>query len=575
VRGPFARFDRLSLLLWALRASAALMGVAHAAISIHDHMMNEDGISYLDLGDRNARGDWLPVSSMWSPLYPLLLGLVMRVSQPSPRWEFAVAHLLTLAIYIGALAAFEFFWRGIWRATSNERSATNATIGLPPWAWWLAGYAIFVWSSVVLIRFRAVTPDMLVAALVYGAAGLLVRTASTERPVRIHAALGGVLGAAYLAKAVMFPLGFLFLAAAVGLAWRSPERRRASVVGLAAFMLIAAPLIALTSAAAGRLTFGEAGQFTYLKHVNGLSYPYNASEIPDGLGTPVHPIRIVHEGPTVYEFATPIAGTYPPGYDPGYWVEGLTPRLELERQARHAVQNVVWYGELFFRQLGGPLALVLVLLWMGREQRPRAAWPFAIVGVASLALGLYALVYVEGRYIAPFVVMFLAGALSLVRLADSAPARRVMTAAGMLVPALIVVELAVFDAPYVRRFGTPGRLTWERQTATARADAPWRIAEALGRLGVRPGDPIGFIGYSFGATFARLAKVRIVAEMPWEETDRFWSLDPGGRAEVLDAFGRVGAVALVTEVPPPAGAEQDWVELDGSGRYALMLKGGS
>jgi hypothetical protein len=150
-----------------------------------------------------------------------------------------------------------------------------------------------------------------------------------------------------------------------------------------------------------------------------------------------------------------------------------------------------------------------------------------------------------------------------------------MTAAGMLVPALIVVELAVFDAPYVRRFGTPGRLTWERQTATARADAPWRIAEALGRLGVRPGDPIGFIGYSFGATFARLAKVRIVAEMPWEETDRFWSLDPGGRAEVLDAFGRVGAVALVTEVPPPAGAEQDWVELDGSGRYALMLKGGS
>src|SRR5918995_641945 len=100
--------------------------------------------------------------------------------------------------------------------------------------WRAIGYALFVWSSVVLIRFRSVTPDMLVAGIVYLAAALLVRigSAATPRPAT-HALFGGVLGLGYLTKAVMFPVGFVFLGAAAVLEWKRERRFRDWLVGAA------------------------------------------------------------------------------------------------------------------------------------------------------------------------------------------------------------------------------------------------------------------------------------------------------------------------------------------------------
>lgn len=42
-----------------------------------------DGISYLDLGDADLRGDWsAAANAYWSPLYPYLLGAAMRILHP-------------------------------------------------------------------------------------------------------------------------------------------------------------------------------------------------------------------------------------------------------------------------------------------------------------------------------------------------------------------------------------------------------------------------------------------------------------------------------------------------------------
>jgi hypothetical protein len=86
---------------------------------------------------------------------------------------------------------------------------------------------------------------------------------------------------------------------------------------------------------------------------------------------------------------------------------------------------------------------------------------------------------------------------------------------------------------------------------------------------------VGFIGYSFGATFARLAKVRIVAEMPGPEATLFWQLDSAGRTRVLESFARAGACVVISEVPPPQSSADDWAELGGSGRYAIFVRNGS
>jgi hypothetical protein len=574
---PNEKWSRQSShLLLALRLAAILIGAAHAAISVRDHMMNEDGIQYLDLGDRYATGQWSPVNSVWSPLYPLLLGLAVRIARPGPRWEFMVAHLLTLALFVVALACFEFFWGSVQRQVREEvHAAGDAPIILPGWAWWASGYALFVWSSVVLIRFRAVTPDMLLAALVYLAAGFLVRIASNRAHARDHLGLGGVLGLAYLAKAVMFPVGILFLGAA---AWLHRRRRRALrtwLVAPAAFLALAGPLVLALSMQKGRLSTGDAGSFTYLKHVNGLAYPYRTGQIPAALGTPVHPIRRVHESPAVYEFSAPVPGTYPLGYDPSYWTEGLSPRLAPRQQLRVLAGSAVFYAGLFLREQGGALAVLLLLLWLGRETWGRALaarWPLALIGLAAGALGLYAVVYTEGRYVAPFVVMIWGGLLSLVRLPGSKHAWRALAAAGVLVPALIVVEIAAFDARYVT---SPAAFVRQWRAAAQRMDSPWRIAEAVHGLGIRHGAPIGFIGYSYGATFARLARVRIVAEMATEEADQFWESAPEHRDEVFDSFRRAGAAAVITEVPPPAASRAGWTELGRSGRYALLLEPGA
>ena len=73
-----------------------------------------DSISYLDQADAWLRGDWrTAVNAMWSPLYPWLLGLVLRVCRPSPYQEFTAARLLNFLIYAGALAAFAYCLRGL------------------------------------------------------------------------------------------------------------------------------------------------------------------------------------------------------------------------------------------------------------------------------------------------------------------------------------------------------------------------------------------------------------------------------------------------------------------------------
>jgi hypothetical protein len=84
--------------------------------------MNPDGISYLDMASEAARtGPASLVNGDWSPLYPALLGLTIRLFHPSPEHEFAFVHAVNWVIFAGVLVCFVFFLQA-WFATRRAET---------------------------------------------------------------------------------------------------------------------------------------------------------------------------------------------------------------------------------------------------------------------------------------------------------------------------------------------------------------------------------------------------------------------------------------------------------------------
>lgn len=548
------------------RLLAVGLGAVHTWVAVVQGAMSEDGISYLDMGDAYLRGDWaMAINTVWSPLYACLLGLCNWLLRPSMAWEFSIVHIVNFALYLLALVCFEFFWRQFEpiRHPYTAGRGHADEIGLPDWAWFALGYTFFIWVSLCLIKIWVVTPDMLMSAIVYLAAGLLLRLAKGDATWTNFVLFGLILGVAYLTKSVMFPLAFIFLLmggyVAGGWRWALPR----ILVSVLAFLLLAAPFVSVLSLSKGRLTFGDAGRLTFLRYANGIPYPHWQSGLVSGVGKPVHPARQIHTDPAVFEFASPIGGTYPLSYDPSYWYEGVVPRFDLQRQTVLLIQSALFYIGLFARQLGAVVAVMLTfsLTAPGTVARLRSCKSaIGLVCVALAAFGAYALVYVESRYIAVFLVLFWGALLACVRLPDGVASRRLLVVGSGIMVCSLLINIGAFNLEGLRDvMMAPAR---SRTSAEAPSYGPVKFARSLTALGLKRGDKIAFIGYAFGAFFARLARVQIVAEIPPAEAERFWHLSLPDRSDVMAAIAKTGATFIV--------ADRVWprVPLDGWERVA-------
>jgi len=535
-RGMTALLLCLAVLLGALQAWDAR------------HAMNPDGVSYLDMADAYLRGDWhMAVNAHWSPLYSWLLGLAMLVLKPSPYWQFASAHLVNFAVYLWALGCFHFLLAGLMRHV--RRHAEDGTVGLPQWAWLVLGYCLFAWSSLTLITVKAVTPDLCVAGFAYLITGLLLRIRTGSAGWGTFVGLGAALGLGYLAKAVLFPLAFIFLAVgffAVGNLRKAVPRLLAAFV---VFLAVGSPFIIALSKAKGRPTFGESGKLAYAWFVNGVvegTTPilYWQDRCPEA-GTPRHPARRIFDDPAAYEFGNPIGGTYPMWYDPGYWYEGVESRFDLRGHAKCLMASARTYSDIFFSHQFPLIVGVLVLYLMGARgwrcvRDLAASWPVLVPALA--ALGMYSLVYVEGRYVGGFVALFWLSVLSGVRLPDSDASRRVASR--------VSAAVAIVAAGYVGMLGAKSVWHLARDWGKWRDGSDhlhWQIADDLHRSGIRRGDKVASIGWTFSAYWARLAGVRIVAEIPLEGAGRFWEASDSVQAEAIKALTDTGAKVIVAQ----------------------------
>ena len=569
----------------------AIVAGASQAWTARDTMAT-DGISYLEMGDAFAHGHaGALINGYWSPLYPAAIGIAFAVTHPSPRREFAVVHGVNFLIFLLAAASFEFFLRSLLAACRHNRE------NLPAWFVQVAGYVIFLWTSLCLITVSITSPDMLLAMFAFLATGILLRIASGSMTWPYFAGLGIVLGLGYIAKAPLFPLSFVFLAVAMILARISHVPVRRSFLALFLFVVLASPLVFMLSSTKHRLTFGDSGRLNYAWYVDGATYRHwqgeplgipsevapHWTEGPVSTGVPEHPTRRILDSPSVFEFAGSTGGTYPVWYDPSYWNEGLRAPFDARQQLRKILSNARYMYALLLNvhavqlfQSGHAYLLfspILVLSWLTLicfGVRPRMS-AFRIVALpvilpALAAFMMYLLVYSEPRHLAPFVALFYTGCFAALQIR------------GRMAPGF---QLKIISCAIVLAFALTAGLPSSHTAFAATRPEPspsedWQVVEGLRQIGVGEGVRVGSLTYSNHdhVKWARMARAKIVAELfsgaYVTSEDGFWKADEATRNRIIGALARAGAEIVVSRrlpegVPPPAG----WRRI-GATRYFVL-----
>jgi hypothetical protein len=533
---------------------------------IFRYTMISDGVSYLDIGDAYLRGDWAAaLNAYWSPMYSWCLGLALYLLKPSIWWEFITIHFVNLIIYLLALVCFRFFLHSVLRALKEQTTTeSDDSVPLSEGALIALGYCLFLWCSLVLIEVGRVTPDLLVAAVVFLIAGYLVE-------LRVHhsywkfALFGALSGAAYLGKGIMFPLGFGFLAILLF----SGKRSRARICGVllsgVVFLMVCSPFIFALSKAKGRLTFGDTGKVAYAAMVSPGTPLIHWQGEPAGSGVPRHPTRKLMDDPPVFEFGEPVRGSYPPWDDPSYWNEGVQPRFHLRAQLRVLVLSALAY-ERFLLAESGLLAGVLIFLFIGgKSTRSAIAFNWPLLAAACLSLGAYSLVLVVNRYIGASMVLLFVAIFAGIRLPKGAKfeSESKYVAAAIAIAVLLTVAGHIVDNAYT--------------TLTVGAEPPGKdqikAAVGLENMGLRAGDKVAVVGYGIFNHWARLGRFKIVAEaaalgLPSRD---FWAESPERRNSAYECLSRAGARAVIAWDPPASALDPRWQRISDTGYYAYFF----
>jgi 4-amino-4-deoxy-L-arabinose transferase-like glycosyltransferase len=553
---PRRNLQLLRAVFWFVTACAGFLQVWSARFSV-----SPDGNCYLDIASAYLNGDWNhAVNAYWSPLFPWLLAICLWVFHPSPYWESTLLHLLNFIALLVSLLSFEFFFRSFLHLRKHFNWDGENDRELPELAWWALGYGLFLSTSLFILTSSLTMPDMWVAAATYLVAGLILRIWTQGGSWGLFTVLGFALGCAYLTKTFYFPMTFIFLPTA-WLATGNPRKTlKQAILAFVIFALIAGPWIATLSRAKNRVTFGDVGKLSFAMMIDQIQQPL-FWQGENGTGTPKHPVRQLLTHPRIFEFGTPVGGSYPPVFDQSYWMEGVTPYFSFRGQLRVLRQSAGTMFKFFGDQIEFAAGL-LCLFFLLRSKRECVAllrkqsylWVPPLIACFS-----YALVLVEGRYVAPFILLLWVAAFSC--LLACAPQLTSRSAVAMVLAILSVTGLRIAKSA-----------TSDLLTVLAKpANLDWEIAQALHHLGIQPGDKVAGLSRVAEAHWARLAGVKIVSEIPLGEERIFWTASPDLQRQIFGILAGTGAKIVVTKDPPPCAINTGWLPLGTTGYYVLPL----
>lgn len=550
------RESRNRMLTAVFPAVALLLGLCQAWAG--RHLMNPDGVSYIDMADAYLRGDWhSALNPYWSPFYPWILSAGLRVFHPSAYWEFPVVHLVNFGIYGFTVCCFHFFLLKLIQYDRAQRQERQLA-AIPKAIWVSVGYTVFIVFSLEWIGLEVVAPDMCVAGVIFLASGLVLRMCAGRTSWTLPFLLGICLGAAYLIKvATALPVILCFV-----LAGMAPGRPRAWLrlaILCAGMLLVAGPYIRVLSQRQGRLTFSEAGKLNYAWYVNAVPNHW-LGELP-GSGKPLHPHTKLLNYPAAFAYDRSAPGTYPGWFDPAYWYDGVTPHLDVRRQLYVIKTNAQLLFDLIFDRfqvglIAGMLALYLFCGgWRLTLRALGSRW--FLLAPASLAVGMYCLIWIESRFFGAVLTVFWMGVLSALPLPDRPEARRVLSciaAAAVLVTLAPVVETTLLGA---YRSAPPTQ---------------WQVADFLQRTGIEPGDPVAVIGHVNRCGWARLARVQIIAEIPHESEADFDAANDEVKSKALGALFSTGVRAVVADHRVESGCRSGWRAAGQTGFYVCTAE---
>jgi len=532
------------------------------------YAMSSDGVSYLDIADAYFRGDWKSaINAYWSPLYSWCLGLALYLVKPSIWWEFITVNTVNFLIYVGALFCFRFLLHCVVRSLrENVAIASSDSVPLSESALQMLGYSLFLWCSLILIEVGKVAPDLLAAGLVFLIAGCLVELSNRHSYAKF-ALFGALAGVAYLARSIMFPLGFGLLAILLFSGKRSKTRVLGVLLSAAAFLIVCSPFILALSKTKGRFTFGDTGKLAYAEFVSPRPPGVHWQGKPAGSGTPMHPTRKLLDDPPVFEFGEPISGTYPPCDDPSYWNEGMRWRFRLRDQLHVLVAGALTYERLLLLREPGLLAGVLVLLFVGGKDTRKAiatGWP--LLAVAGLSLAAYLLVLVLDRYIGTSMVLLFLAVFAGIRLPKNSWSEATSTylSAAIALAVVLTVGGHLIENTYATTF-TVGTDPPAKDQAKA--------ALGLENLGLRPGDKVAVFGPGSFNLWARLGRFKIVAEAAAADANasEFWTFPTERRDLAYAILSRTGAKAVIAWEPPLTALDSRWNRVSSTNYYVYFF----
>lgn len=524
-------------------------------------VMYPDGNAYLDIASAYMRGDYRnAVSATWSPMMSWLIAAVLRTFHPRGSWESTVFHLLNFAGLLIALRCFEFFFGTFLDLLKKIAPASGETL-LNTTSWWLLGYGLFFSTSIFVLTMEHTTPDVWVCVVSYLAIGLLLRIAIHPVGWGHYGALGLILGIGYLSKSFYFPLSLIFLActcfSALGGIARNVLRAAAA---FAIFAIVAGPFVFALSKSKHRFTTGDVGNMAFAMFLDPIPQ-INFWHGENNSGIPKHPSREILTTPRVFEFATPVDGSYPLTYDLCYWTEGVRPHFNVGGVLRIVRQSVGTLFLIFLTQAEFAVAFLILLLCKGRWYNSlntlASIWPLWLAPlVACLA---YSSVLAENRYLAPFLVFLWLGLFAVVFGTPSVASSRVATA--------VVLGTLLFTGAKTAKY-----LVSDSLKMRSERNVNWEVAEALGSMGLGPGDRVAVIASKAETHWARLAGVKIVVELPLGQDALFWAADSSTQKTVFAAFASTGSRMAVVKSPPPGAARRGgWLRLGETDYYAHGL----
>ena len=521
-------------------------------------MGSADGVSYQNIADACLHGNWHAlVNGYWSPGYPFLLSLWFRAIHPSPYYVPLVLRCFTILTLLLTLGSLEYFLYAFFRLRHRSAGRDPEDSGfLSDAVLRIACYGIFLWITIFLTPASLDHPDIWVFAVYLLASGISLEIVGAHATPWRFGALGMVLGAGYLMKAVMLPLSAGFVASLM--LHKQGRVLPKLALTFATFCVVAAPFVSALSREKGRLTFGDSGALNYLPFIDDtVKWPNTGQFATEGERASLI------AAPHIAKYTNIVRlGTYPQWADPSFGYRPVPFHFHLGRQINRTHIVLRYYFDLWFVQLGSLVCGVIILFLLSRPWALSrllfehiAVWFPAIAGFA-----LYAIVRAEPRFFAGFTFTLVAAALASPQFHDREQARRCGRSFVFAVGLLLGLQIAV----------RVGRDAGKLLLPDPYPD--WAVAQSLRDLGVQPGDRVSYLGETItDHVWAYLAHVSVVAEIPKQDVDSFWAASEAQKEYAMAWLAKTGAKVLVTRDVPASAIATGWVNVRQTDCYILEL----